>query len=129
MTKSQHEALIKFNQLSEQREICDAKAKRVKRYRNVAFIAFIASIILIAAYQLVVHSAFLQSVNLKTFFEGLPGNEYLFLSLGIISFVFLLVSVFKSINAEMNADKARKTEGKMAQKAFSLMLVKTKRNF
>ncbi|MBN1821510.1 MAG: hypothetical protein JXR31_01330 [Prolixibacteraceae bacterium] len=125
MTKTQHEALIKFNQVSQQREICNEKAKRVRRFRNLAIITFIVSVALIVVYQFAMHSTILQPVKIDELLKIVPGKEYLFLLLGILSFVLLLVSVFKSINAELDAEKARKIEGLMAQKAFSLMLIKT----
>jgi len=128
MTKSQHEALIKFNQVSRQREICDEKAKMIKRYRNLAIYFFLVSIALIVAYQFVAHSAIFQTLNVNATIEATPGTEYLFLALGILSFIALLVSVLRSINAEMHAEKARMIEGKMAERAFALMFVKTKRN-
>ncbi|NQU86810.1 MAG: hypothetical protein HQ541_13725 [Mariniphaga sp.] len=128
MTKIQHDALIKFNQVSQQREMCCEKEKKVKRNRNIAIIVFLISVAFIVAYELAVHSAIFKSINIDAFTEAIPGKEFTFLFLGIISFVFLLVSVFKSISVEMKAESARKEEGKLAERAFALMLLKTERN-
>ena len=126
MTKSQHEVLIKFNQLSQQRESCDIKEKRIKCFRRITLIAFIISVLLIVVYELAVHTMFLKSISISRIYEMIPGKEYTFLIIGLISFVLFLIAVFKSLDAEIQAEHARKSEGKMAQKAFTMMLIKTK---
>ena len=85
MTKIQHDALVKFNQVSRQREICVEKEKKIKRYRSIAIFAFLASILLIVAYQLAVHTAFFSSINIDAFAKNIPGREYPFMTKGPIS--------------------------------------------
>ena len=125
MTKAQHEALIKFNQVSQQREICDVKEKRIKRFRKIALYFFLLSIILILFYVVALQGAAFSNINFDSVATAIPGREYLFFALGIISFVTLLISVFKFMGAKAEADKIRKIEGQLAQKAFSLMMMKT----
>ena len=128
MTKAHQDAMIKFKQLGQQLEEYEKSEKKVKRLRNFSIFAFILSIVLIVASQMVISSVVITGEQLYNIIKSLPGKEYAFLVLGIVSFAFLIVSVFRSINVEMKAEKARRIEGLMAQKLFRLMLVHAKRN-